>query len=87
MVWGSNGHLKKQNVPVEYIDKDDEVYYLKGLYRAIKVCTSWSRSVSVSYLVMADVRYMEGKSPSVVEVLLKSISKEWEQHYTEGRHL
>ena len=85
VLWGTNGSIKKQRVPIEYQSTEDEIYYLKNDFRPIKICTSWSRTVSLTYLLMADCRYLNNKSPTDIEMILKRVSKEWEADYYERR--
>lgn len=82
--WGSTGRAKKQTSPAEYSDPQDEICFMKSDFRPLKVLTTWSKTISVTTLLMADVRYLSGKSSTSIEVILKQISDEWKANERDG---
>ena len=80
--WGTNGKIKKQLTPVEYtVDGQDEIYYKKTEFKPIKICTTWSKTLSVTYVILGDCRYLTDLSFSAKELLIKNIYNEWEHNY------
>ena len=60
--WGSNGQIHKQMVPLEYTNEtNDEIYYKKNDFRPFKINTTWSRTISVTYITVADCRRLMPK--------------------------
>ena len=84
--WGSNGKICKVIVPTEYSDSgNDEIYFKKGDFRPLKVCTTWSRSASITYLVVGDVRYLDSLKHSEKEVIMKQVYGQWEKNYYDSK--
>ena len=75
--WGSTGRLRKQTTPRKYEDPEDEIYFMRSDFRPIKVLTSWSKTISVTTLLMADVRYLTGETSTRTDMILKQVQKEW----------
>jgi Regulator of chromosome condensation (RCC1) repeat len=81
-VWGTNGRYTKVLAPTEYTDAGcDEIYYKRADFRPLKVCTTWSKSASITYMVVGDVRYLDNLKFSEREVLLKNVYSQWEKNY------
>jgi hypothetical protein len=85
VVWGSDGRRKRQLSPIEYSNPEDEIYFMKGEFKPLKIVTTWSRTISVSTLIMADLRFLTNTSAPHVEVILKQVYKDWEQNYYQFR--
>jgi hypothetical protein len=87
-IWGTNGKYTKVTIPTEYQDfGEDEIYFKKSDFRPLKICTTWSKSVSVTYLVVGDIRYLDNLKFSEREVLLKQIYSQWEKNYYDSKPL
>jgi alpha-tubulin suppressor-like RCC1 family protein len=79
--WGTTGKMIRQLTPIEYSDPDDEIYFSKNSFKPVKVMTTWSRTISICYFLMADMRYMPaGKSPQWLDNQLKLASKQLPAH-------
>lgn len=86
--WGTNGNIVKQLTPIEYSDKgQDEVYFKKTDFKPIKICTTWSKSLSTTYVVLGDVRYLDDVKYSMKELLCKNIYEAWEKNYFDCKPL
>jgi len=80
--WGTNGRIVKVKTPTEYLDSgNDEIYFKRNDFRPLKICTTWSKSMSVTYVVLGDVRYLDQMKYSEREVLLRNINTQWEKNY------
>lgn len=80
--WGTNGKSCKVLIPTEYQDSgNDEIYFKKNDFRPLKICTAWSRSISITYMIVGDVRYLDTMKHSEKEVLLKQVYSQWESNY------
>lgn len=87
-IWGTNGKYTKVCIPTEYQDfGEDEIYFKKADFRPLKICTTWSKSMSVTYMVIGDVRYLDNLKFSEREVLLKQIYSQWERNYYDCKPL
>lgn len=87
-IWGTNGKYTKVTIPTEYQDfGEDEIYFKKADFRPLKICTTWSKSMSVSYVIIGDVRYLDNLKFSEREVLLKQIYSQWERNYYDCKPL
>lgn len=87
-VWGTNGRYTKVLAPSEYQDfGEDEIYFKKADFRPLKICTTWSKSLSITYMMVGDVRYLDNLKFSEREVLLKQIYHQWEHNYYDCKPL
>jgi hypothetical protein len=84
--WGSNGTIHKLLAPQEYLNEiHDEVYCKKMDFKPFKICTTWSRTLSVTYVTVADVRKLPDLKHSNKEILLKKILDLWCKNYFDLR--
>jgi hypothetical protein len=71
--------------PIEYQDNgQDEIYYQKNDFKPIKIVTTWSKALSVTYVVLGDVRYLEDLKHSMKELLVNNIYEDWEKNYLDS---
>lgn len=87
-VWGTNGRYTKVLTPTEYSDAGcDEIYFKRSDFRPLKICTTWSKSIGITYMVVGDVRYLDNMKFSEREVLLKNVYAQWEKNYYDCKPL
>lgn len=85
--WGTNGNLCKQLTPIEYTDLgEDEIYYKKTDFKPIKICCTWSKTLSVTYVVLGDCRYLDDMKYSAKELLIKNIYNQWQTNYYDSKN-
>lgn len=79
--WGSTGKVLRQLSPVEYADPEDEIYYCKTMFKPLKLLTTWSKTISICYFMMADLRFLPaGKSQQWLDNSLKLAAKQMPAH-------
>lgn len=86
--WGTNGIICKQQTPTEYSDYgNDEIYFKKSDFKPIKICNTWSKSLSVTYIILGDCRYLDNMKYSAKELLIKNIYSQWQDNYYDSKKL
>lgn len=80
--WGTNGRILKQIMPIDYTDAGfDEIYLKKSDFKPLKICCSWSKSISVTYVTIGDCRAIKNERESMKENLCKKITEQWSNNY------
>lgn len=86
--WGTNGKLSSVGDPQKYEPKGiDEIHFDKKNLKPFKIECSWSKSLSVATVVVADCRRFDKKkhNNSKLETMVKKIYKQWEDNYAESK--
>ncbi|EAR87392.2 myosin (macronuclear) [Tetrahymena thermophila SB210] len=76
--WGTNSCLDHQVFPIELNLQDYKNDLNSKELIPIKLMSSWSKNLSLFYIIVADITYCYSQNKSVIIKSLQSLSQKWE---------